>query len=157
MGSRRWMYTFVLGALQIGFAVGCNSGSGMDGNPPGPNPGGSTPVGATFSQNVQPIFNARCTGCHSPQQRSGSLDLSASVSYANLINKPASASCSASVAGAVLVRPGDTAGSMLWRKLANSNDKCGGAMPFGSAGLISVARSEFDTIAQWIQGGALNN
>jgi len=79
------MYTFVLGVLPIALAVGCNTGSGMDGNPPGPNPGGSTPVGATFSQNVQPIVNARWTGCHSPQQRSGSLDLSASVSKENAL------------------------------------------------------------------------
>jgi hypothetical protein len=123
---------------------------------------GGTQVGSSFAQNVQPVFNARCTSCHSGAGPSGAgpsgnLDLSASVSYANLVNKPVSSTCANTVPGAVRVRPADTAGSMLWRKLANTPDKCGGAMPSNSNGLIVVARSEFNGIEKWIQDGALNN
>jgi hypothetical protein len=150
MSGRNSIYTCVLGAI-IGLTFGCGGS-----NSPGPTDGG-TQVAASFAQNVQPIFNARCTSCHSGTNATGDLDLSAGVSYANLVNRAASSSCAAAVPGAVRVRPADTAGSMLWRKLANTADKCGRAMPFGSTGLITVARSEFDIIEKWIQDGALNN
>jgi hypothetical protein len=130
--------------------VGCGD------NSLGPTDGG-TQVGSSFAQNVQPVFNARCTSCHSGAAPSGDLDLSASVSYANLVNKPVSSTCANTVPGAVRLHPADTAGSMLWRKLADTPDKCGGAMPRNSNGLITVARSEFNSIEKWIQDGALNN
>jgi hypothetical protein len=153
MSSRRWMCTFALGALYVGLAVGCGGGSSNTGG----NSTGSTQSGSSFAQNVQPIFSARCTGCHSGQSPNAGLDLSAGVSYANLVNKQVSSDCGSRVAGAVRVVPGDAAGSMLWRKLANTNDKCLGAMPLGTNGLINVARSDFDSIEKWIQEGALNN
>ncbi|HKD42373.1 MAG TPA: hypothetical protein VKB87_18955 [Myxococcaceae bacterium] len=154
MRSRKWMYMFVLGVLQMGIAIGCGGGS-SDSN--GSMSGGSQ-TGSSFSQNVQPIFNARCTaGCHSGSSPQGGLDLSAGVSYANLVNKAVSLDCAASSPGAVRVNPGDPQGSMLWRKLANTGDKCLSAMPLGTSGLINVARSDFDSIEKWIQEGALNN
>ncbi len=162
MSSRRWMYRFVLGVLPIAVAIGCGGSSSDTGGGSGPDAGGSssggTQVASSFAQNVQPIFNARCTeGCHSGPSPQAGLDLSAGVSYANLVDKAVSSACSSRVAGVVRVKPGDPQGSMLWRKIANSNDKCFAAMPFGTSGLINVARSDFDTIEKWIQEGAMNN
>ncbi len=153
MRNRRWMYTFVLGVLQMGIGIGCGGGSSDSGG----NMTGGTQTGTSFAQNVQPIFNARCTSCHSGSSPFGDLDLSPGVSYANLVNKAVSSDCNSRVAGSVRIHPGDPQGSMLWRKIDNAADKCLAAMPFGTSGLINVARADFDTIEKWIQEGALNN
>jgi hypothetical protein len=148
------MYTFALGVLQIAVAIGCGGSSSDTGS----NSTGGTQAGSSYAKSVQPIFNARCTpGCHSGSSPQAGLDLSAGVSYANLVNNTASSACSSQVPGVVLVKPGDPQGSMLWRKIANAGDKCFSAMPFGTSGLINVARPDFDTIEKWIQEGALNN
>jgi hypothetical protein len=142
-----------LAVLSAASAIGCGGGSS---DPDGST--GGTQSGANFAQNVQPIFNSRCTaGCHSGSTPQGGLDLSAGVSYASLVDKAASSACGARVPGAILVTPGNRQASMLWRKLANTGDKCFSAMPLGTGGLISVARTEFDTVEKWIQDGAQKN
>jgi len=146
---------YALAALVIGLAAGCGGGSSNSDSNPNPV---TTNGMVSYAQDVQSIFNASCalSGCHAGPQPSG-LDLRASVSYSKLVNQPATASCGSQVAGAILVKPGDTSGSMLWRKLANDPGKCGGAMPLGTSGLIAVSRSSFDTIENWIQQGPVNN
>jgi len=140
------------------FAVACAVGCGGDMSTSVNNPNPVTNDSVSFSQNVQPIFNASCAsaGCHAGPQPTG-LDLRAGVSYSMLVDQSATAFCTSQVAGAVRVTPGDTTGSMLWRKLANDPSKCGAAMPLGTNGLINVSRASFDTIEKWIQQGALNN
>lgn len=161
MLHRRFSGIFVLALFAVVWAVGCGGDMSSDVNNPNPinNPNPVTSDTVSFSQNVQPIFNASCAsaGCHGGAQPAAGLDLRGAVSFSSLVNQPASASCSAQVAGAVLVKPGDTEGSMLWRKLANDPGKCGAPMPLGTNGLINVSRSSFDTIEKWIQQGALNN
>jgi hypothetical protein len=136
-------------------AVGCGGGSSsQDQNP-------IVPANVSFGQNIQPIFNATCAtaGCHSGPTvpASGNLDLSAGVSYANLVNHESSPGCESVVANVLRVKPGDTMGSMLWRKVAADPTRCFAAMPFGTPGLIHTAPNDFSTIEKWIQQGALNN
>jgi len=148
----RNVYSFAVmcGAL----AVGCGGGSSsQDVNPiTGP---------VSFSQNVQPIFNQNCAtaGCHSGPSvtASGNLDLSAAVSYANLVNHATSAGCATQAPNVLRVNPGDTMGSMLWRKVAADPSRCFSAMPLGTSGLIHTQPNAFSTIEKWIQEGAANN
>jgi|SRR5215475_6732830 len=144
-------FAVMCGAL----AVGCGGGSSSQ----DPNPLVNGPI--SFSQNVQPIFNQTCAtaGCHSGASAatSGDLDLSASVSYANLVNHPISSGCATQAPNVVRVNPGDTMGSMLWRKVAADASRCFSPMPLGSNGLIHTQPNAFSTIEKWIQEGAANN
>jgi hypothetical protein len=136
-------------------AVRCGGSSSMqDVNP-------IVPTMVSYAQNIQPIFNTTCatSGCHAGPTvpASGNLDLSAGVSYANLVNQPSSAGCASVVPNVLRVKPGDTMGSMLWRKVDADPTRCFAAMPFGTAGLVHTAPNDFSTIEKWIQQGALNN
>ena len=140
----------------FGLAVGCggSGGSMQDVNP-------IVPAMVSYAQNVQPILNATCAtaGCHAGPTvpASGNLDLSAGVSFANLVNHDTSAGCASVVPNVLRVKPGDTMGSMMWRKVAADPTRCFAAMPFGTSGLIHTAPNDFSTIEKWIQQGALNN
>ena len=83
-----------------------------------------------YNSEIQPIFNARCTGCHGA---SGGLNL---YSYENLMN--------GSNSGDVVI-PYDHSSSILWQYV-NS-----GFMPPGNNDLTLA---QIDLIAQWIDEGA---
>ncbi len=52
-------------------------------NPPtGPDTGESI----NYDRDIQPIWNNSCVSCHSGSSPSGGLDLSAGISYSNLVN-----------------------------------------------------------------------
>src|SRR5713101_22382 len=70
----------------------------------------------SFSADIQPIFDNRCTRCHNGVVMSGRLDLSDGTSYDSLVNQPTSPSCRAETISPVRVVPGDPEVSMLWRK-----------------------------------------
>jgi hypothetical protein len=146
----------ILAVFGFGLAVGCggSSGSNQDVNP-------VVPTMVSYARNVQPIFNATCAtaGCHAGPTvvASGNLDLSASVSFANLVNHDSSAGCASVVPSVPRVKPGDTIGSMLWRKVAADPTRCFAPMPFGTSGLIHTSPNDFSTIEKWIQQGAVNN
>jgi hypothetical protein len=106
------------------------------------------PPPVSYANQIQPIWNKWCTNCHGA---AGGLALTAAVSHQNLVN--VNAACNASVKR---VLPGSTANSMLWRKLANLSNKCGGAMPSGN-GLVAISPSEAALVEQWILEGALKN
>src|SRR5262249_16219423 len=144
-----------LAVLSSALVVGCGGGSGQESSP---NP----IIGpVSFSQNVQPIFNQTCAaaGCHAGASvaSSGNLDLSTGVSFANLVNQPVSNGCAIQAPGVVRVNPGDTMGSMLWRKVAADPSRCFSPMPLGSAGRSHTNPNAFDTIERWIREGASNN
>ena len=82
-----------------------------------------------YNSEIQPIFNARCTGCHGA---SGGLNLS---SYDNLMNGGNS--------GDVVI-PYDHSSSILWQYV-NS-----GFMPPGANDLTLT---QIDLISQWIDEG----
>src|SRR5258707_12331466 len=98
----------------FGLAVGCggSGGSMQDVNP-------IVPTMVSYTQNVQPIFNATCAtaGCHAGPTvpASGNLDLSAGVSFANLVNHDVSAGCASVVTNVPRVKPGGQMGRRLWR------------------------------------------
>ena len=87
-----------------------------------------------YSSEIQPIFNSRCTNCHSGSDAEEDLSL---TSYNNVMNGGDS--------GDVII-PFDHANSLLWQYV-NS-----GFMPPGTNDLTDT---QVDLIAQWIDEGAL--
>ena len=90
--------------------------------------------GVDYNSEIQPIFNSRCTNCHSGSDAEEDLSL---TSYNNVMNGGDS--------GDVVI-PYDHANSLLWQYI-NS-----GFMPPGTNDLTD---SQVDLIAQWINEGAL--
>jgi len=97
----------------------------------------------SFSQDVQPIFDAYCVSCHPP---SGSLDLRPGYSYNDIVNVPASNY------NGILVVPGDAEASVLYKKIDGSG-AYGPNMPLG--GMLSS--TQIAIIRNWINQGAPNN
>jgi len=106
----------------------------------------------SFAADVQPIFNARCIGCHSGGGAPAGMSLASGVSHGNLVG--VATTCTSTIKR---VEPFSTTNSMLWRKTSNDSTKCGDAMPQGTAGLATIAPADFAKIEKWIQEGALNN
>lgn len=98
----------------------------------------------SYASDIQPIFNAFCTGCHAGE---GGLFLEPAVSYGNLVNVT-----SRGYAPALRVKPFDLAGSVLYGKVFNSG-QYGQGMPVGS----SIGPTNIDKIKTWILEGAKNN
>ncbi len=110
-----------------------------------------TPV--SFSQDIQPIFNFRCTVCHVTRGLADDegidLRLVAGESYAGLVNQQ-----SVQDASLTLVVPGDSSQSLLWMKVSMDNPPVGGRMPF----LLSTLDDGcIELIRRWIDEGALDN
>ena len=105
--------------------------------------GGGAPVTGSGYTAVQTIFSNSClSGCHEAAVATAGLDLE---------TDPCSAvvGVTSSIYGAPLVSPGDSAGSVLWDKMA-ANGNYGGTMP--PAGAVDA-----DTLAivtDWIDSGA---
>jgi hypothetical protein len=114
---------------------------------------GSPPPSPTvsFSGQVQPIFNNRCVSCHGASLQYAGLNLSVGLAWSGLVS--VNTSCNL---GVPRVTPGSLQNSMLWRKLADTSDKCGSAMPLGTS-LKAAFPDELKTIETWIREGALNN
>ena len=126
--------------LMIGF-TGCDSGS----NPTGAND--NTPIeDVSFSNDVQPIFNNNCVGCH---PGNGNLSLAASESYNNLVGVTSN-----SYAPLKRVVPSNPDSSVLYQKiLANPDLSVGQRMPQGGA----LSSNQIETIGTWIEEGAKDN
>jgi hypothetical protein len=126
-------------------------------NPDAGSDGGSRTDGGvdagqvSFSTQIIPIFTARCGPCHTTNT-AGQLSLTAANAYTQLVGP--NATCNAAVRR---VMPNNTQNSMLWRKLMNTADKCGNAMPNMTAGLAVTQPAEFARIQTWILQGAQNN
>lgn len=135
------VYTLGLLALAV-------QGCGDDGDDNG------TPEVRTisYSQDIQPIWNQYCTGCHSASLQLGNLNLEPGASHAQLVNVPSA--CNPNLRR---VDPGNTQGSNLWLTLANDPRNCGGAMPQGTQGLAVIDPPAFQRVEAWIQQGAPNN
>jgi cytochrome c5 len=111
-------------------------------------PGGPTPA-SVYTTTVQPIFNTNCTVCHNGGSPPAGLNLSASASYANLVNIP-----STELPGMNRVKPNDSAHSYLFHKIAGTAGMVGGnpsQMPLGSPPLSSTDQN---AIKNWIDTGA---
>jgi hypothetical protein len=127
------------------------AGLACQGGVPAPAP--STGETISFSNQVQPIFNAHCTACHAEATVSSALGsplrLTANTSYQMLVNQRSAQSPSWT-----LVVPGDTNASLLWRKVSSTNPPVGARMPLIGAPLSS---RELGLLRDWIAQGAPDN
>jgi len=89
-----------------------------------------------YQQQVHTILAARCLSCHSAERRSGGLSLAA---YADTLDGGRSGAA---------VRPGDSSGSLLVRRITGSDPP---SMPLGKPALSA---GEIATIRAWIDEGA---
>jgi hypothetical protein len=147
----------------------CGSGSSPDRGPIGTSGGDNTglnrgtPVqvdpndAISFANDVQPIFDLRCTRCHNPITHSGMMDLTPGNSYANLVNVPTSPACRQQVPDSVRVVPFDVQGSMIFLKTNPETGRCGNPMPNGTQGLGTFCVWDESMISGWIAQGAQNN
>lgn len=101
-------------------------------------------VCVSFENDIQPIFNSNCTGCHGSL---GNLDLGAGVSHNNLVNV-----ISSGYAPVLRVSSGDTANSVLWHKVSGTGEY-GDQMPQNG----QLSQEDIDLIKNWIKEGAVNN
>ena len=111
-------------------------------------------VEASFSRDVQPIFDRRCLsgGCHTLASAQAGLILDASMSYDALVNNQ-QATLDATFRRVV---PGDPDASWLIRMIAEDPAGRGGfaRMPLASAPLTA---NQIQTIRNWILRGAPND
>src|SRR4051812_3095996 len=92
-----------------------------------------------YDQHVLPILTAHCIGCHKGESAKGGLDLS---TFAKLKEGGASGE---------VVKPGDPEGSRLYRLTAHKEQ------PFMPPKMPMIDKAQLDTLAAWIQTGALEN
>ena len=90
-----------------------------------------------YNSEIQPIFNSRCTNCHSGSDAEEDLSL---TSYDNVMNGGDS--------GDVVI-PYDHANSLLWQYINSSY-----MPPYGSGNDL-LTTDQINLIAQWINEGAL--
>jgi hypothetical protein len=95
---------------------------------------------------VQDIFEARCSPCHTTGTSGGLRLTPASTSYASLVGTHAS---SAACSDRTRVVPGDSANSYLVAKLRGAAGICGSPMP---RNLPPLPEEEIATIEAWIDG-----
>ncbi len=107
---------------------------------------GMPPV--SFATQIQPIFNANCTGCHNSSGTAG-LALVADMAYDELVDVPAS-----QCGSRVRVAPTDPMASYILNKLTGVDMCSGERMPRGGDALSSADLGLIDT---WICQGALDN
>jgi hypothetical protein len=104
----------------------------------------------SFSQEIQPIFNASCS-CHMGRFATEGMDLASGQAFANIVNVKSRQSA------LDRIEPGDPAKSYMIHKLRNTQRTVGGTgvrMPFGGAAL---APARIQLIEKWITQGAQNN
>lgn len=142
----RWL----TGVLLV--AMGCNgSGSGTDKSDSGigvdpPTPTTSEPPTSTSDFcAVQAVFQAECVVCHNPTLFQGDLDLETDP-YLAIVGVTSAAF------GSVLVEAGNPDGSLLYRKMAETQDPMTEGDPMPPTGAVSAA--QLDTVYQWIDAGA---
>jgi hypothetical protein len=133
-------------------AVGCDEAlSDLTGPTPDLKP--------TFSSIQSEIFNKTdasgrlaCTNCHNPggSRFTAGLDLTASVSYANLVGV-----ASTNHPGAVRVVAGDPENSYIIHKLEGRTDIAGVRMPRGNGPFLTAG--QMTVIKRWIALGARND
>jgi hypothetical protein len=106
------------------------------------------PTPLSYAADIQPIFDKKCTTCHSGTAPSESLTLTSAKGFSAIVNHK-----SRQLPSMDLVEPGDTAKSYLWHKIAGTQTSVGGSgvkMPKGS----TMTSTQKATIEQWILDGA---
>jgi mono/diheme cytochrome c family protein len=103
------------------------------------------PTAVSFADDIQPIFDASCAGCHGVGGAAG-LNLTAGASYAQLVGVEAAES------DLNRVEPGEPNQSWLYLKITGNQD-VGDSMP--PSGLLPSASR--DLVRDWIADGAPDN
>lgn len=127
------------------FFFGCS-----DDNPAGPDNGGpntSVPA-AKFSDIQAKVFTTNCalSGCHGTTNTQANLVLAAGQAYSNLVNVQGSITTNLK-----RVEPGNSANSIIIKRLRGEITP---RMPLDKDPLPAAV---IDSIAKWIDNGALNN
>ncbi|MDH5672483.1 MAG: hypothetical protein OEZ06_10065 [Myxococcales bacterium] len=135
--------------------AGGAAGTGMDTTPGGPS--GDPTFTAIYDEiltkgEVGNCMAGYCHGAAPTSMGNGNLQITASDkqgAYDNLVNV---VSTSELCAGATLVIPGDSAGSLLLQKFS-APPPCGLQMPVG----MTLTEAQITQIATWIDNGAMND
>ncbi|HKR65965.1 MAG TPA: hypothetical protein VJZ00_19695 [Thermoanaerobaculia bacterium] len=128
------------------------TGCGELSTPTSPDGTGGDPIDptATFTRVQSEIFTPTCAaiGCHHPVGQQSNMVLTASVSYANIVNV-------SSVENPSLKRiaPGDAPNSYLYRKITGSGIT-GDRMP---QALPPLSDAQIKLVRDWIRRGAPND
>ncbi|MDX2472299.1 MAG: hypothetical protein QNL91_01185 [Candidatus Krumholzibacteria bacterium] len=130
----------LLTAALLATIAGC-SDNGTD-----PTTGGGTGTTVSFAADLQPVFNATCTGCHGAGGFGG-LDLTTDVAWANLLGVE-----SMGYAPRQRVVSGNPDESVLYLKI-NGDPSVGGRMPQG----VPLDVDTIELFRVWIVQGALKN
>lgn len=144
--DRSWLRVALLGGLWTAAGLACQGSVSV----PAPPTGGLI----SFATDVQPIFNARCTSCHSPGFPTNvvvgiRMVLTPDESFNALVNQTSSQR-----ADLTLVVPGDPDASLLWLKVSSDGPPVGATMPLLGQRLTS---SELANVRDWIAQGGQNN
>jgi len=132
----------ILAVLGLPVLVACSDLGDDPGDGGGPmNP---PPETVNFVEDVQPIFDANCVGCHGDGGNAG-LDLRSGLSYTNLVGITATESSLSRV------EPGEPMNSWLYLKLTGQQD-VGTVMPPSG----SLDADLTDLVRTWIEEGALD-
>jgi hypothetical protein len=105
----------------------------------------------TYAQDIEPIWSPTCTTCHSGSSSPSVLNLAAGSSYASIVNKNGTGTCSS----LKRVQPGQPDDSSLVLKISGTT--CGGRMPQLDTGYFDRNPGELIRIRSWILAGAPNN
>jgi hypothetical protein len=108
----------------------------------------------SYVDNIQPIFNVNCAGCHYPLGLAAfsGLDLSPKTSYASLVNQPATRSTGARVI------PFDADNSVLFQRITGVGFSAiaGPQMPPPGQTVPLLSSREQNLIKVWINSGAMD-
>lgn len=127
--------------------TGTDAGSGHDAGGH-EHDAGATDAGTqavSFRNDVQPIFNALCIGCH---PGTGGFSLTAASAYNQIVGVDMVGSCRQMAR----VQPGEPDNSGLYRRVTGTT--CGTRMPTGGPPLTAQQQT---TLRTWISEGARNN
>ncbi|GEM_PF-3969596 len=144
-GCTVFFFWMTLGVFFFPMACKSPTSSSSTPDPGGGNGGGS---GSSFSSDVQPLYNGKCTICHSGTAATAGLDLSTGNAYANTVNVDSKQDLTKK-----LILPSDADNSYIVIKV-EGRQTIGDRMPSGTGDLSAV---EIQTLKTWINDGAQNN
>ncbi len=134
-------------AVALGlFGFGCQGGV----NTPAP-PAGRT---VSFADDIQPIFNTRCTSCHRSGSPTNTILGIRMVLTDDRSNESIVGQTSSQRPDLTLVTPGDPDASLLWLKVSSNSPPVGATMPLFGQRLSS---EELALLRDWIMQGAPDN
>jgi hypothetical protein len=113
---------------------------------------GAGPTSASvYTATIQPIWNLKCTGCHSGSGAPKGLNLTAGNSYSLLVDVNSN-----ELPSMKRIKPNDVANSYLVHKVEGTQGAVGGSggqMPLGCSGSSCLSAAQINDIKAWINLG----